>query len=73
MTCLDGLRDDVNVPSLLLYLLKELSIFSLLADDDDGPEAKRTRTDSPAAGYSGMPAGPMLPGAMQRPTYGPQG
>ena len=69
MTCLDGLRDDVNVPLASLAL----SIFSLLADDDDGPEAKRTRTDSPAAGYSGMPAGPMLPGAMQRPTYGPQG
>lgn len=44
------------------------------ADDDDGPDAKRAKTDSPAAGYSGtppmMPVGPGMPPGMQRPPYG---
>ena len=83
MTLLDehtltGFRENVAVLFFILSaLFDSLRIFCLLADDDDGPEVKRTRTDSPAAGYSGTPPGPMMPGGMgpgmQRPSYGPPG
>ena len=72
-TTLTGLRENVTLLLLLFGRFNSLRIFSLLADDDDGPEVKRTRTDSPAAGYSGTPPGPMMPGHMQRPQYGPPG
>ena len=75
-TTLTGLRENDTLLLLLFGRFNSLRIFSLLADDDDGPEVKRTRTDSPAAGYSGTPPGPMMPGGMagmQRPTYGPPG
>lgn len=66
-----GAADRSRVCIKLFFLL-------LLAEDDDGPEVKRSRTDSPAAvaGYSGAPPGAMMPGAMagmQRPPYGAPG